>query len=207
MARALAAAAREAVVRAATAADVKCDHFEAANAASLFERVHAEMEQGPGFIVVSGLPVNELTYPQHVALTLGMCDHVGKVVPQNFELQRIVDVRDEGIEYSCRSRGYRGNKQLPFHTDGAHLFGLVCLGTADTGGETIIVSASAVYNELACDHTNALEILQRGFYHHRRGKHEPDESTLTHARMTLFSLNSFKNKKKFPINTLQNLSN
>ena len=190
MAQALAAAAREAAARADSGTDVERSHFKAPQAANLFERVHTELEQGAGFVVLSGLPVADLRYPEQVALTLGICDHIGKVVPQNHELQRIVDVRDEGIEYSHKSRGYRGNKQLPFHTDGAHLFALACLGTAATGGETIIVSASAVYNELARLHPQTLEILHRGFYHHRRGQHEPGELPLSSARIPVFSFNN-----------------
>jgi alpha-ketoglutarate-dependent taurine dioxygenase len=190
LAQSLAAAATAAVVRSPSVTDIGRHCFEAPSAAALFDRMHAEIEQGAGFVVLGGLPVEDLDYQQQVALTLGMCDHVGHVVPQNFELQRIVDVRDEGVEYSHRSRGYRGNKALPFHTDGAHLFSLTCLGTAAAGGETIIVSASAVYNEIASHHPQSLDVLHRGFYHHRRGQHEPGESPLSETRIPVFSFNN-----------------
>lgn len=183
----MATAARQAAAAAPSPAQVDRAHFDIPGAAGLCERMHEQIEHGAGFAVVSGLPFDELTYDEQVSLTLGLSDHVGRVVPQNYELQRIVDVRDEGIEYSHRSRGYRSNKHLPFHTDGAHLFSLTCHSIGAQGGETIIASASAVYNRIAEEHPEALEILTRGFYHHRRGQHEPGEPPLSAERVPVFA--------------------
>lgn len=153
----------------------------------LAANIHTELENGVGFVVLSGLPFDRLNAAGRRALTLSLSDHVGQVVPQNYELQRIVDVRDEGIEYSHRSRGYRSAKALPFHTDGAHLFTLTCLDVAEAGGETIIVSASAAYNRLAEDQPEVLPILERGFYHHRRGQHDPGAPPLSAERVPVFA--------------------
>ncbi len=142
----MAEAARAALASCPSAVEVDRTHFGMPPADGLCDRIHDEIENGVGFAVIGGLPFDDLNYDEQRALTLGLSDHIGRVVPQNYELQRIVDIRDEGIEYSHRSRGYRSNKHLPFHTDGAHLFSLTCLGVAEKGGETIISSASAVYN-------------------------------------------------------------
>lgn len=186
----MADAARAATAACPTAVDVDRTHFNIPLADDLCARVHDELENGVGFAVVASLPFDELTYDEQCALTLGLSDHVGKVVPQNYELQRIVDVRDEGIEYSHRSRGYRSNKHLPFHTDGAHLFSLTCLGVGAEGGETIIASASAVYNRIAKEHPEVLDTLCCGFYHHRRGQHEPGEPPLSAERVPVFAFHN-----------------
>ncbi len=183
----VAAAARAAVAEISDPADVGRKQFRIPGVTNLCDRIHETLETGGGFAVIAGLPFDGLTYEEQVALTLGLSDHVGRVVPQNYELQRIVDVRDEGIEYSHRSRGYRSNKHLPFHTDGAHLFSLTCLGVGAQGGETIITSASAVYNRMADEHPDALAILCRGFYHHRRGQHDPGDPPLSPNRVPVFA--------------------
>jgi len=186
----MADAARAAATACPETVNVDRTQFSIPLAAGLCGRVHDEIEYGVGFAVVAGLPFGALTYDEQLALTLGLSDHVGRVVPQNYELQRIVDVRDEGIEYSHRSRGYRSNKHLPFHTDGAHLFSLTCLGVGAEGGETIIASASAVYNRIAKENPDALKILCRGFYHHRRGQHDPGEPPLSAERVPVFAFHN-----------------
>ena len=183
----MAAAARKAVTEAPSPQSVDRRHFRIPGAADFCCRLQEALELGSGFVVVAGLPLGDLTYDEQVALVLGLSDHVGRVVPQNYELQRIVDVCDEGIEYSHRSRGYRSNKHLPFHTDGAHLFSLTCLGVGAEGGETVIASASAVYNKLEEEHPDALAILCRGFYHHRRGQHDPGEPPLSPNKVPVFA--------------------
>jgi len=183
----LAETARLALADETSPQDVNRHHFPIGQAAGLAHQVHDQLENGLGFMVLQGLPFDVLSYEQKVALTLGFSDHVGQVVPQNYDLQRVVDVRDEGIEYSHRSRGYRGNKQLPFHTDGAHLFSLTCLGVGADGGETIIVSGPAAYNQLLQEYPEALKVLRRGFYHHRRGQHAPGEAPLSGDRVPVFT--------------------
>ena len=186
----MAEAARRAAADGAPIVAVDRRSFAAPGADALAERIHDELENGVGFVVLGCLPFSALSYEEQVALTLGLSDRVGRVVPQNYELQRIVDVRDEGVEYSHRSRGYRGNKRLPFHTDGAHLFSLSCLGVAASGGETIIVSGSAVYNQLLEERPEAVDILCRGFYHHRRGQHDPGEPPLSAERVPVFAFHN-----------------
>ena len=169
---------------------VNRQRFALGRAREYTERVHQHVEHLGGFALLSGLPFGQLGYQEQIALTCAIADDVGRVVVQNFEGQRIVDVRDEGIAYSHNSRGYRSNKLLPFHTDGANLFVLACLGEAETGGETILASASAVYNALLDEYPQSLAILQRGFYHHRRGQHDPGEAPLSALRVPVFAFHN-----------------
>jgi alpha-ketoglutarate-dependent taurine dioxygenase len=164
--------------------------FPLGRARDYTKRVHEHVERAAGFALLSGLPFMELGYQEQIALTCAIADHVGRVVVQNYEGQRIVDVRDEGIAYSHQSRGYRSNKLLPFHTDGANLFVLACLSEAEIGGETMLTSASAVYNTLVDEYPDTIAILERGFYHHRRGQHELGEAPLSAERVPVFAFHN-----------------
>lgn len=188
LATSMTAAAERALESGASRTEIGRRQFTLPEADAFHRRIHDEVENGAGFVVVSGLPFPALDYAGQVALTLGLADHVGRVVPQNYELQRVVDVRDDGVEYSHRSRGYRSAKALPFHTDGAHLFALACLGVAAEGGETVIVSGAAVYNVLLAEDPAALAVLAHGFFHHRRGQHDPGEPPLSPDRVPVFTL-------------------
>ncbi|MFT5448649.1 MAG: alpha-ketoglutarate-dependent taurine dioxygenase [Gammaproteobacteria bacterium] len=183
----LAQTARRVAADGAPAHEVDRHRFPLGRAQQYTEQVHEHVERATGFALLSGLPFTELGHEEQIALTCAIADHVGRVVVQNYEGQRIVDVRDEGIAYSHHSRGYRSNKLLPFHTDGANLFVLACLGEAESGGETILASASAVYNTLADEYPETIAILQRGFYHHRRGQHDPGEAPLSAGRVPVFA--------------------
>jgi len=186
VARELAHTARAVLAQGVRAQDTDRARFAIGAAAAYTEQVHALLERGPGFALLTGLPYAQLDYDGQVALTCALADHVGKVVVQNYEGQRIVDVRDDGVPYDHTSRGYRSNKLLPFHTDGANLFVLACLGAGQAGGETILVSASAVYNTLLAEYPQSVPVLERGFHHHRRGQHDPGEAPLSASRVPVF---------------------
>src|SRR3546814_13960843 len=99
----------------------------------------------------------------------------------------VVDVADKGIPYSHRSRGYSSNKLLPFHTDGAAVVGLLCLGTAADGGLSILASAPSVYNAIARERPAYIETLIRGFSHHRRRQHAQVANPGSPERTPVFS--------------------
>ncbi len=167
--------------------DIVRERFVVPGAAELFSSIHEQVEQGLGFALLSGLPVGELDHPQNLLLACGVAAQVGEVVVQNYEGQCIVDVRDDQVPYSHTSRGYRSNALLPFHTDGAGLFMLSCLGQAEEGGETVIASAGAVYNAVLAERADVLPVLERGYFHHRRGQHDPGEPPLSPERIPVFS--------------------
>jgi alpha-ketoglutarate-dependent taurine dioxygenase len=169
---------------------ISANEIELSSVRGLLRELYSQVETGRGFALIDNVPLESLDYEQQVALMLAISNEVGQVVVQNFEGDRIVDVRDEGIAYSHQSRGYRGSAPLPFHTDGANLFSLTCLGLASAGGETVLVSASAAYNAIAAHYPQHIETLANGFYHHRRGQHEAHESPLSTARVPVFA---FKN--------------
>ena len=148
---------------------------------------YADLEDGCGFSVLAGWPVDEFDAQRNLAAFAGVSSHLGCVVVQNYEGDRVVDVTDKGMPYSHKSRGYSSNKLLPFHSDGADLAGLLCLEVSATGGTSVIVSATALYNIVAKERPDLMTTLLRGFYHHRRGQHDPGEPPLSPERIPVFA--------------------
>jgi alpha-ketoglutarate-dependent taurine dioxygenase len=164
--------------------------FPLPSCAALFEHAFEALDRGRGFAVLAGLPVDEYSYDENLILYCGIMCHLGRIVVQNYEGASVVDVIDKGIEYSHRARGYSSNKLLPFHTDGADFAGLMCLGKAVEGGVSLIASAAQVYNAIVAERPDVLDVLMRGFYHHRRGQHEAGENPLSPERVPVFAFHN-----------------
>src|SRR6185369_12626283 len=153
------------------------------------EALH-DLEQGTGFAVLSGFPIEAFDRDQTLLAYAGISSHLGVVVEQTHKADRIIDVVDIGLPYNEKQRGYSSNKLLPFHTDGADMVGLLCLGTASDGGLSVIVSAPAVYNAIRHERPDLLEVLARGFFHHRRGEQGPGEPPVSSERIPVFSFHN-----------------
>ncbi len=161
--------------------------FPLPETAALLDAAHDDLNAGRGFTVIGGFPVDRFDHADRLLAYGGLASYLGHVVVQNYEGDMVVDVIDKGIPYSHKSRGYSSNKLLPFHTDGADYVGLLCLAEAAEGGRSLIASAAAIYNEILRTHPEHLDALFRGFYHHRRGQHDPGEHPLSPERIPVFS--------------------
>jgi hypothetical protein len=75
-------------------------------------------------------------------------------------------------------RGYAGRGRMDFHGDRTDVVGLFCYRSAKEGGESLIVSALAVYDMLAKERPDLLPILERGFEYDRRGEEGPGEAPI-----------------------------
>ena len=164
--------------------------FPLPSCVEVLDRVFAALDAGRGFAVLRGIPVDEYSYEENLILYCGIMSHLGRIVVQNYEGQSVVDVIDKGIEYSHQARGYSSNKLLPFHTDGADFAGLFCLGQAEQGGASLIASASLIYNVISAERPDILKTLMRGYYHHRRGQHPPDENPISSERVPVFAFHN-----------------
>lgn len=166
---------------------IRREQFPLSVAAELVATAHADLNEGRGFTVIGGWPVERFSDAENRVAYAGLAAHMGEIVVQNYEGDFVVDVVDKGIPYSHKSRGYSSNKLLPFHTDGADYAGLLCLEVAAEGGFSLLTSATEVYNEIVRTRPDHIETLMRGFYHHRRGQHDPGEPPLSPKRIPVFS--------------------
>jgi len=148
-----------------------------------------EIENGRGFVVVRGLPVEHYDAATIYRLYWGLGCHLGSAIVQNYEGRRINEVRSRGHSYEAVNiRAYATASHLGFHNDPSDLTCLLCVRPARAGGISRIASAVAIYNEILTNHPEFIEPLCRGFHHDIRGE-EPsgDFNEVTSQPIPVFS--------------------
>lgn len=125
----------------------------------------AELRQtligGHGFHLIRGLPVARYDQRMAAAIFCGIGAHLGSARSQNAEGHILGHVRDLGRDPGdTETRIYQTNARQTFHTDSADVVGLLCLREAQEGGDSLLVSAEAIYNRMA---EEAPDLLQRLF--------------------------------------------
>ncbi|MER5361997.1 TauD/TfdA family dioxygenase [Streptomyces sp. NPDC002785] len=134
------------------------------------------LENGRGFVLVKGIPVEQ--YSQAAASTIfwGLGQHLGVPVSQNAAGHVLGHARDTGGTMAdSATRGYQTRVRLPFHTDGSDVLGLLCLRAARTGAHTAVVSSAAVYNAVLARRPKLVERLYRTHFLDRREEQPPGE--------------------------------
>ncbi|HLF38138.1 MAG TPA: TauD/TfdA family dioxygenase [Burkholderiales bacterium] len=113
------------------------------------KKISEELEYGRGFVQIKGLPIERYTLQQAKVIYWGIGTYLGKAVSQNAKGDLLGDVRDEGLDIRAAGvRGYQTRTTSPFHVDETDVVGLLCWRPAKSGGESLIVSSMALYNEL-----------------------------------------------------------
>ncbi len=150
------------------------------------ERWSTEIEDGRGFVLVRGFPAQDYAVEDAEAVFWGIGSYLGLPVTQNPKGELMGHVKDYGRKFgNLDVRGYETNAHLPFHSDGCDLVGLMCFRRARNGGQSSIVSALALHNEIAAQHPEYLPILYRGFYYIKREAAMTDDPVTAH-RVPLF---------------------
>jgi len=147
--------------------------------APLLQACAEDLEHGRGFSVLGKFPVQRYSYEDNLIAFAGLSAHLGRIVDQSYAGAMIVDVKDQGVAYDASTRGYNTTAPLLFHTDGAGLTGLMCLGVAEEGGLSVLASAGMVSNLILAERPDLHAILRAGFHHHRRGEHAPGEPPIS----------------------------
>lgn len=106
------------------------------------------LTHGPGFVRLRQFPIDTLTEAETELAYLGLGRLLGEPVGQDRDASVLTHIRDERQPAAPGVRKYRTNLRQDFHSDGSDLVGLLCLQPAQSGGESRIVSAHAVYNEM-----------------------------------------------------------
>lgn len=123
-----------------------------------------DLENGRGFVLVRGVPVEGKTRADCELMYWGIGAHLGRAVSQNAAGDVLGHVRDTGADPSDPSvRLYRTRETLGFHTDGADIIGLMCLRTARRGGVSRIASSVSVFNEIQRRRPDLLPLLFEPF--------------------------------------------
>ncbi|GGK62878.1 TauD/TfdA family dioxygenase [Amphritea balenae] len=122
-----------------------------------------ELENGKGFIVIRGLPIERYTDDEAAIIHYGLGLHMGTPVSQNLNGDMLGDVRNIGALDTKQVRVYETNEYLPYHADLSDVVGLLCLRKAKAGGMSSLSSAMTLYNEILEKHPEYLGLLHRQF--------------------------------------------
>jgi hypothetical protein len=157
------------------------------------EAVRHELVAGRGFVLLRGLDVADRPFEDVSALYWGLGCHLGTVVSQNakgMKLERIEDrgVLKPGATPDPNLRSYVTNERQYAHSDQSDVVSLMCVEKAMHGGESVVVSAHAIYNRIARTRPELLELLRRGFFHDLRGEVQSgDLNATSDVRVPVFA--------------------
>ena len=132
------------------------------------DRWRAEVRDGRGFQLISGVPVQDWSEEEAATFFWGLGQHLGLPGAQNPQGDLLGHVRDQRTGQDVRY--YRTNKAIKVHCDAADLVGLLCLQPARSGGLSRIVSSVTVYNELLKSAPALAERLYQPLYFDTKGE-------------------------------------
>ncbi|MEM9464442.1 MAG: TauD/TfdA family dioxygenase [Actinomycetota bacterium] len=105
--------------------------------------------RGRGFELLRGLPLDEIGHDRAAEILLLIGRHLGSLRSQNAAGDLLGHVRNVGLDASNPDvRIYQTDQRQTFHTDSSDVVGLLCLNEAAEGGDSMLVSAAAIYNEM-----------------------------------------------------------
>ena len=131
-----------------------------------------EVQDGRGFAVFRGLPVEQYERADLEIIYWGIGAYMGQVISQNSMGDLIAEVTDKGASYdtAVNDRGYMSKDKLNPHVDTSDMTALLCLRKAGIGGKSSLTSSAAIYNEILSRRPDLLEVYYRGFHHDLRGE-------------------------------------
>lgn len=129
---------------------------------SVWADLQHDLIAGIGFRLVEGLDPTGWSREVAAAVFLGIGAHLGLARSQNGAGHLLGHVKDVGLASSDPNvRIYQTSERQTFHTDSADVVGLLCLNEAREGGDSLLVSAVTIFNEMHDRRPDlALELMQ-----------------------------------------------
>lgn len=127
----------------------------------LFAAWADELENGRGFLLLRGLPIERYSDEEIKAVYYGIGLHMGQPVCQNPRGDLLGEVMAVGDIHDKRTRVYETNLYLPYHSDPSDVVGLLCVRKARRGGLSSLVSVAAIHNRLLAEHRDHLGLYYR----------------------------------------------
>ncbi|MCH8265129.1 MAG: TauD/TfdA family dioxygenase [Proteobacteria bacterium] len=126
---------------------------------------------GVGVELIRGLPVESYSMEFVATIFCGIGAHLGSARSQNAQGHILGHVRDIGLDASdVGTRIYQTSVRQTFHTDSTDVVGLLCLRAAKTGGESLLVSAETLYNQMQQQRPDLVPLLFDVVATDRRGE-------------------------------------
>jgi len=137
----------------------------------VLDDIHGELTEGRGFVLIRGLPVNDITRAEAGAAFYGMGTYLGRAISQNPMGHILGHVKDMGKSYDDpMARGYQTAARMNFHSDQCDYVGLLCLQPSKSGGASLIVSSTTVHNEMVRRRPDLAATLCKPFYFTKHGE-------------------------------------
>ena len=144
------------------------------------------LQKGRGFIRLRGLDVKNCDSLTIQTIYWGICSYLGVGIPQNSKGELMSGVKDYGDKiisdnpYRDGIRLHRTTAKIDAHTDSCDHVALLCLQRAKQGGESGVISALSVYNEILKNKPEYLDTLCKGFYIDLIGKGKSEKELSSH---------------------------
>ncbi len=151
--------------------DITRELFSLSNTGPALEDVYHQLTEGRGFVLIRGLPVQEMSTWQAGAAFFGMGTYLGRAVSQNPMGHLLGHVKNLGKDYDDPMvRGYQTAARMNFHSDQCDYVGLMCMHPAKSGGESLVASSITVYNEMQKRRPDLAAALCEVFYFTKHGE-------------------------------------
>lgn len=127
-------------------------------------------------VQLRGLPVESMSAEERKAMLWGLGTYLGTGLSQSKQGDYLGEVTDLDVQMDAGdARAYRSKGLSRFHFDRCDVVGLLCIRRAKEGGDSRVVSSSAVHNEILRRRPDLLEVLYQDFHHSRQGEEAPGE--------------------------------
>jgi hypothetical protein len=152
-------------------APLKAADFPLPQLAARLQTIRSELIDGRGFILMKGMPVQQWSHADSALAFIGLGAHLGLARSQNAKGHLLGHVRDVGLASTDPNvRIYQTHERQTFHTDSCDVVGLLCLRPARSGGDSLLVSSSTLYNEMRRRRPDLAAVLFEPVPTDRRGE-------------------------------------
>ncbi|MFP6710641.1 MAG: TauD/TfdA family dioxygenase [Rhodospirillales bacterium] len=154
-----------------TAADINDSSFDLPTLGAVLADLQVELINGRGFVLIRGLEIEKYSEDEIATIFTGLGSHIGHARSQNGAGDLLGHVLDVGADANDTDvRIYQTSERQTFHTDSCDVVGLICLKKSKSGGASMLVSASSIYNALLERRPDLLELLFDPIATDRRGE-------------------------------------
>jgi len=134
--------------------------FEYLHIKSAVDKWREDVQNGRGFVLVKGVPVDKMTYMECHLFFWSVGLVMGIPGAQNGNGDLLGHVRDTHDYTKVEDvREYRTPVHIGFHCDAADVVGLLCLSKPKSGGVSRIASSVTVFNEMLTQAPKDLQAL------------------------------------------------
>lgn len=145
--------------------------FPLARVGEKLQAIKRQLNEGLGFVLIRGLPVDRYTRKQAATIYYGIGLHIGKPVPQSGKGHLLGHIVNLGTTMANpNQRGHESKETLRYHTDECDIVGLLCLHGAKAGGASTLASAVAIHNAIQADRPDLLRVMYEPWFIDRRGE-------------------------------------